>query len=433
MSERELNRVENLTQVDDGRLIIVNAANILALTHRQVFRLLKLYRQHGASAIRHMVRSKPPNNRIYKAKRDYALSLIEENYPDFGPTLVAEMLAEHHGFKMSRETVCKWMQDDGIWLSHKTECFDELIEIDGSEHRRFEDRGDPCTLLVVIDDATSTLMELRFVTSESTFRYFEAFGSYLTTHGRPVAFYSDKHTVLRVPKLSEHTTGMTQFGRALAELQIAILCANTMQAKGRVQRANRPFQDRMIKELRIAGISDMVTANAFLPGFMERFNDRFAKPAARPDNLHRALNVAPDRLAEIFCLRNKRYVSKDLTLKYDCKRIRLAVNDLTRGLVGKYAGTYEFPDGRIQVRHLGIALPCPIFDPHQQRVTHAAITDNKHLCAVLAHIKAEQDKSAASAEVRPKRGPEERALQHPLERPHRPQAKRGPQSQPGLR
>ena len=112
-----------------------------------------------------------------------------------------------------------------------------------------------------------------------------------------------------------------------------------------------------------------------MPGVMERHNTQFAKPAARPDNLHRALNVAPDRLAEIFCLRNKRYVSKDLTLKYDHKRIRLEVNDLTRGLVGKYADTYEFPYGRIQVRHKGIALPCTIFDPHQQRVTHAAITE----------------------------------------------------------
>ncbi len=140
-------------------------------------------------------------------------------------------------------------------------------------------------------------MELRFVRSESTFSYFEALERYLTTHGRPVAFYSDKHTVFRVPKPSEHMTGMTQFGRALAELQIEILCANTSQAKGRVERANRTLQDRLVKELRIAGISDMKAANAFLPRFMERYNDRFAKPAARPDNLHRALNVAPDRLS----------------------------------------------------------------------------------------------------------------------------------------
>ena len=341
MSERELNRVEVLAQVDDGRLSVDNAANMLSLTRRQVFRLLKRYRQDGAAAIRHKARGKPPNNRIHHAKRDYALSLIKESYADFGPTLAAEMLAEHHGLKVSRETVRKWMQEDGIWLSRKQrrtfhqprlrrECFGELIQIDGSDHRWFEDRGDPCTLLVFIDDATSTLMELRFVTSESTFSYFEALESYLLKHGRPVAFYSDKHTVFRVPKPNEHMTGMTQFGRVLAEL-----------------------------------------------------------------------NIEPDRLAEVFCLRDKRYVTKDLTLKYDRKRIRLEVNDLSRGLVGKYVDVYEMPNGRIQVRAKGVALPCSIFDPHQRRVTHAAITENKHLSAVLAHIMEEQEKAAPPPKVKP--------------------------------
>ena len=225
LSERELNRVEGLAQVDDGQLSVDYAANMLSLTRRQVFRLLKRYRQDGAAAIRHKARGKPPNNRIHHAKRDYALSIIKESYTDFGPTLAAEMLTEHHGFKEKRETDRKWLQEDGIWPSRKQrrtfhqprlrrECFGELIQIDGSDHRWFEDRGDPCTLLVFIDDATSTLMELRFVTSESTFSYFEALESYLLKHGRPVAFYSDKHTVFRVPKPNEHMTGMTQFGRA---------------------------------------------------------------------------------------------------------------------------------------------------------------------------------------------------------------------------
>ena len=129
-----------------------------------------------------------------------------------------------------------------------------MIQIDGSDHRWFEDRADPCTLLVFIDDATSMLMELRFVQSESTFSYFAALESYLLKHGRPVAFYSEKHTVFRVAKPNEHMTGMTQFGRALAELNIEILCANSSQAKGRVERANRTLQDRLVKELRLAGI-----------------------------------------------------------------------------------------------------------------------------------------------------------------------------------
>jgi len=244
-------------------------------------------------------------------------------------------------------------------------------------------------------------MELRFVTSESTFSYFEALESYLLKHGRPVAFYSDKHSVFRVARPSKHMSGLTQFGRALVELNIEILCANSSQAKGRVERANRTLQDRLVKELRLACISSIEDGNVFLEGFVDRYNAKFAKAPARTDNLHRALNVEPDRLAEIFCLRDKRYVSKDLTLKYDRKRIRLEVNDLTRGLIGRYVDTYEFPDGRIQVRAKGIALPFTVFDPHQRRVTHAAITENKRLAAVLAHIKEEQEKGATTPAVKP--------------------------------
>lgn len=340
MSERELNRIEVLAQIDDGKLSVEAGANMLGLTRRQVFRLLKTYRTDGAAAIRHQARGRAPNNRIHKAKRDYALALVKENYVEFGPTLGAEMLAEHHGFKVSRETLRKWMVEDGLWLSRKQrrtfhqprlrrECYGELIQIDGSDHRWFEDRGPPCTLLVFIDDATSTLMELRFVPSESTFSYFEALESYLGQHGRPVALYSDKHSVFRIAKPNDKLNGMTQFGRALAELSIEILCANSSQAKGRVERANRTLQDRLVKELRLAGICDMDAGNAFLPGFMERYNAQFAKSPAKPDNLHRALNIEPDRLNEVFCLRDKRYVTKDLSLKYDRKRSAIVSSEIS--------------------------------------------------------------------------------------------------------
>ncbi len=411
MSERELNRIEVLAQVDDGRLGVQNGANMLDITKRQMFRLLKTYRIEGAAAIRHKARGKTPNNQIHRAKRDYVLALIKEKYSDFGPTLAAEMLEEHHSFKVSRETLRKWMVEDGTWLSRKQrrtfhqprlrrECYGELIQIDGSDHRWFEDRADPCTLLVFIDDATSTLMELRFVQSESTFSYFAALENYLLKHGRPVAFYSDKHTVFRVPSPSKYSTGMTQFGRALAELNIEILCANSSQAKGRVERANRTLQDRLIKEMRIAGISSMEDGNAFLEGFMKRFNAKFAKAPTRPDNLHRALNIEPDRLSEVFCLRDKRRVTKDLTLKYDHKRIKLEVNDLTRGIVGKYIDVYELADGRVQVRVNGVSVPFSILNP-ERRVTHAAIAENKYLSAILTQVKIDQDKKAQPPVVKP--------------------------------
>ena len=411
MSERELNRIEVLAQVDDGRLSVQNGANMLDVTKRQMFRLLKRYRTDGAPAIRHRARGKSPNNKIHKAKRDYALALVNENYKDFGPTLAAEMLAEHHSFKVSRETLRKWMQEDGLWLPRKQrrrfhqprlrrECMGELIQIDGSDHRWFEDRAGPCTLLVFIDDATSTLMELRFVKSESTFSYFEALESYLIEHGRPVAFYSDKHTVFRVAKEdAKGGAGMTQFGRALNQLNVEILCANSSQAKGRVERANRTLQDRLVKELRLASISDMEAGNAYLQGFKERFNAQFAKAPAKPDNLHRALNVEPDRLDEVLCWRDTRYVGKQLTFSYDRKRIMLEESDVTRSLVGKYVDTYAFVDGRFEVRSKGRSLPYKIFDM-DQRVTHAAITDNKRLGAVLEHIKEMQDKAPPKYPVR---------------------------------
>ena len=404
MSERELNRIEVLIRVSQGRTTATNAANVLGLSRRQVHRLLKRFQAGGPAAIRHKARGRASNNRIDPAIRDFAVTLVRETYIDFGPTLAAEKLEEDHGLKVSRETLRKWMQDAGIWLSRKQrrtfhqprlrrECYGELIQIDGSDHHWFEDRGSACTLLVFIDDATSTLMHLEFVKSESTFSYFGALEAYLHAHGRPVAFYSDKHTVFRVASQGAKSGhGMTQFGRVLNELNIEILCANSSQAKGRVERANRTLQDRLVKELRLAGISDMESANAFLPVFMERYNARFAKAPRRPDDLHRALNVEPDRLADILCLRDERYVGQQLAFSYQRLRIILQENEITRGLPGKYVDSYEFPDGRLEFRWKGVSLPYSVFDK-DQRVTHAAITENKHLSAVLEHIKAEQEKA----------------------------------------
>ena len=173
-------------------------------------------------------------------------------------------------------------------------------------------------------------MELRFVPSESTFSYFLALRSYLETHGRPVAFYSDRNTVFRVARSNaQHGDGITQFGRALSELNMEILCANSSEAKGRVERANRTLQDRLVKDLRLARISDIDAANRYLPDFMARFNQQFAKRPAKADDLHRPLNTPPDRLDDILCWREKRRVCKQLTLNYERKRIILAAVSYT--------------------------------------------------------------------------------------------------------
>ena len=402
MSERELNRVEVLSQVADGRCSTLEAASLLAVSQRQIQRMMLRYREGGAGSIRHKARGRRPNNQKSDSVREYALSLIRESYADFGPTLVAEKLAEKHRLKLCQETVRKWMIADGIWL-HKAarrtfhqprsrrDAYGELIQIDGSDHHWFEDRAERCPLLVFIDDATSKLMELRFVPSESTFSYFAALEGYLATHGRPVAFYSDKHTVFRVAKKEAvGGAGMAQFGRALSELNIEILCANSSQAKGRVERANRTLQDRLVKELRLAGVTGIEDGNAFLPGFIEKYNAKFAKSPARSDNLHRAMNVEPNRLADVLCWRDTRNLSKQLTLMYERKKYMLEVNDMTRDLVGKDVDTFAFPDGRFQIRWKGIALPYTVFDKNQ-RVTHAAITENKLLGDQLAWVKKQQE------------------------------------------
>src|ERR1700712_4853917 len=180
-------------------------------------------------------------------------------------------------------------------------------------------------------------MQLRFVPSESTNSYSEALQGYLNDHGCPVAFYSDKHTVFRVNKPdAKGGSGMTQFGRALAELNIEILCANSSQAKGRVERANRTLQDRLVKELRLAQISDMSAGNAFLPGFMKQYNEKFSIAAVKAEDRHRRLNVQAPRLADILCHREQRHVSQQLSLAYDRRQIILDRSELADELAGQY-------------------------------------------------------------------------------------------------
>ena len=406
MSERDLQRIEILSKVVAGRMTTVSAAHVLDLSERQVRRLLERIRTGGAASIRHKAIGRPSNNRISDGVRDYAMTLVRERYADFGPTLATEKLAERDGLRVSRETVRSWMTDAGLWLSRKQrrtfhqprlrrEAYGELVQIDGSEHRWFEDRGPSCSLLVFVDDATGRLMQLRFVRSESAFSYFEALELYLKRHGAPVAFYSDKHSVFRVAKKDARGgQGMTQFGRALCELNIEILCANSSQAKGRVERMNRTLQDRLVKELRLSGIDSMEAGNAFLPVFIEDYNARFAIVPARPDDLHRTLNLAPDRLTEILCKREQRYVGSQLTFSFERKRIMLEETAVTRGLVGRYVETYAYADGRLDVRWKGHFLLYQVFDK-DQRVTHAAITENKRLGDVLAYIKERQDERPA--------------------------------------
>jgi hypothetical protein len=402
MSGTELQRIEVLAEVVSRRRTEASAAAILGLSTRQTRRLIVAYRTSGGASVIHKARGRTSNNRLIEGIREYAVELVRANYADFGPSLAAEMLLSKHDLRVSRETLRKWMMAEGLWRSRKQrrsfhqprlrrEAFGELIQIDGSDHRWFEDRCDACTLLVFIDDATSRLVHLQFARSESTDTYLSAVHAYVRAYGCPLAFYSDKHTVFRINRSSAPGgTGMTQFGRALAELNIEIICANSSQAKGRVERVNRTLQDRLVKELRLAGISNIDAGNAYLPSFMSSHNERFAVTPLRADDKHRPLSISVAKLTDILCHREQRYVSGQLTLTYDRKRIILERNATSEDLGGKYVDVYDFPDGRLEVRSKGLLLPYSIFSK-DQRVSHTAIVENKRLGHALALIKAQQD------------------------------------------
>jgi hypothetical protein len=387
VSARDLQRIEVLTEVLAGRRTTASAAIVLDMSVRQTQRLLTRYRDGGGGALIHKARGRASNYQLSTGIRDYALELIRQSYRDFGPTLAAEILLERHGLQVSRETLRKWMVEAELWLSRKQrrtfhqprlrrEHYGELIQIDGSEHRWREDRGAPCTPLVFIDDATSRLMRLRFVPSEGTDSYVEALSGYLDAHGCPVAFYSDKHSVFRINKQeAKGGQGMTQFGRALAELNIEILCANSSQAKGRVERANRTLQDRLVKELRLAGICDIDAGNTFLRSFLARFNQRFAIPPSKPRTctatyiLQRA--VSATSCATAGSAMWARSSASIMTASGSSSNAAM----FQRPSAASNVELYDFIDRPMEVRWKGVSLPYRVFSK-DQRVSHTAIVEN---------------------------------------------------------
>ncbi len=397
MSRKELTRLRVLIDVADGRLSVANAAGLIGVGRRQVYRLLDAFQTRGPDGLISRQRGRPSNRALGAVFRETVLTIVREHYPDFGPTLAAEKLSELHGLELGVETLRQWMIGAGLWIRRKDrlkrvhqprarrDCLGELVQIDGCEHWWFEDRGPQCTLLVYVDDATSRLMHLKFVETESTFDYFQATREYLEAHGKPVAFYSDKHGGLsRQPAGALGGDGMTQFGRSLHALNIDILCANTPQAKGRVERTNKTLQDRLVKELRLRGIRTMPAGNAALPDFLADYNARFGKEPRDAKDLHRPLSVGDD-LADIFAWREERTVSNSLTLQYDKVLFLLEPNEITRQRVT----VVDYPDGRLAIRYRGLDLPYTTFDKLRQ-VSQAAIVENKHLGAALAFIREQQ-------------------------------------------
>ena len=392
MSTKELSRLEAMQRLSRKQMSQSEAGRILGLSVRQIKRLLKAYRQKGAPGLVSKPRGRKGNNRLAEDVKKQALNLLKTKYRGFGPTLAHEKLVEKEKLKLSDESVRQLMIAEDLWKPRKVKkivthqlrerraCFGELIQIDGSPHDWFEGRAEPCVLLVFIDDASGRVVQLLFVDSESFINYCQAAERYFRQYGKPVAFYSDKHGIFRVnvPSLGSGDA-LTQFGRAMQELDIQIICANTPQAKGRVERVIQTLQDRLPKEMRLRGISTLTDGNAYLPEFMVDLNQRFAVQPRSSVDAHRPLTPKED-LARILTWQETRTLSKNLTLQFQKIVYQIQTDRPSYALRKAQVLVCVNAQEQITILYNGKALPYTIY---KQQAKQAEIVSAKQLDQVL--------------------------------------------------
>ena len=366
MSVKELRRVHVIRQTREKKLTQVKAGALLGLTPRQIRRLLARVEQAGDHGLVHRGRGKPSNRRLPEKLKTKALKLYEKRYGDFGPTLAAEQLAERHGITLSDETLRGWLRAQGVthfqrrkrphraWRERKAHV-GELVQLDGSHHDWFEGRGPRCVLMAYIDDASSRVFA-RFYEYEGTIPAMDSFQRYVRRYGIPLAVYADKHTTYQspaAPTVDEQLAGVTptsQFGRALGELGVELIAAHSPQAKGRVERLFKTLQDRLVKELRLAGIATIEDANRFVEEWLPRYNQRFAVPPAQAADLHRPRPAHRD-LDRSLCLKTTRCLRKDFTIAHQGGLYQ--IHDTIRAT---HVQVEEHVDGTMRITHQGRPL-----------------------------------------------------------------------------
>jgi transposase len=364
MSAKERERAFLVRQAVRGELSQRVCAERLGIGVRQFKRLVRAWRNEGDAGLISRQRGRASHRRMNAAVRDRIERLLQQKYPDFGATLAAEKLLELDGIKVSIETVRRIQISLGLWrpktrkarrvfqLRQRRPRFGELIQIDGSPHDWFEGRGPRCTLIVFIDDATGRLTALRFAPVESGPAYLAALRDHILTHGRPLAFYSDRHGIFRVnAKDATNGDGKTEFGRVVERLDIGLINALTPQAKGRVERANQTLQDRLIKEMRLRNINSMQAAQDFLPSFILIWNNRFAVPPSEPVAAHRPWTQTEDALDLLLARREERVLSKALTFSYGGTKYCVSTNGPGTALRGVKVMVHHFANDRLRVMY----------------------------------------------------------------------------------
>ena len=334
MSKIEREHLGVFQQLNAGQITQAAAAQMLNFSERWVNKKFKRYRMQGDVALIHQSRGKQSPKRWNEKDRKITIDLLKSEWQGFGPTFTAEKLKELKDIIVSDETVRKMMIAEGLWIPEQQKLKHRkwrerkkirgiLVQLDGSPHDWFEGRGPKCTLLVFIDDATSELLWLEFAESESFHGVASATKKYMEKFGRPVSFYTDYGSVFSVNLNNEERDKITQFERIMKELLVEVKHARSPQAKGRVERANQTLQDRLVKEIRLAGISSIEAANKFVQegNFIASHNAKFAVPPATEGDAHRSIKNYD--LNDVFCSQETRKVNNDFTVHYRCRIIQL--------------------------------------------------------------------------------------------------------------
>lgn len=374
MSHKERDRLKVTQQVREGKLTQVAAARLLGISERQVRRSVQRYREQGDAGLVHRSRGQPSNRKLPEQTRNQALAMLrQDKWRDFGPSFAAEKLAETAAIHVSRETVRRWMIEAGLWQPRKPKvthrhwrerkaCVGEMVQMDTSEHDWFEARGEQAVLITMIDDATSRLF-MRFFPTDSTATNMTLLRDYIKRYGRPLSIYADKASHFKTTRsatVAEQLEGRqaeTQIQRALRELDIEYIPAHSPQAKGRVERSFGTAQDRLVKELRLAGIGTIEAANECLEhSFMPMCNQRFTVEPACAVDAHRPYEGYD--LDAILCRQERRVVANDYTIQYRNTRYQIAREYIAAGLRRAQVTVEQRLDGSIKVRYRNQYLKC---------------------------------------------------------------------------
>jgi hypothetical protein len=383
MSTKELQRIAVVERVARGEMTMKSASEMIVMSPRQCRRLVRRFESLGAAGLAHKLCGRPSNRQADAPTRTAAIAAYKELYTGFGPTLASEHMAVRQGLSVHPETLRLWLIDANLWQARqqrrrhrkkreRKERFGEMIQFDGSHHLWFEDRGSKCCLMTMVDDATGRF-HARFTADEGTIAAMQVTAEWIGQYGIPRSIYADRLKVYvtdREATIEEQLNGQearTQFGRACHKLGIRIIAAHSPQAKGRVENKHKLTQDRLIKDMRLAGISTIEAGNEFLKTWLPKMNERFSVPPANPDDMHQAVPNGLD-LRTVFCHEETRVVRNDWTVQFDNCCLQISRQpDLPPS--GSKVTVQRWQDNSLHVVHKGAELTTTLLETRPQRPT----------------------------------------------------------------